>query len=140
MTMTLHDFLSDLKAKLSPLVTGERYVLADQAGSLGYDGRGRGTASVTFINMPYERVKQRRGGGAESENNRMLFFVRGFNSGEALFRIGVDRVQVEMLVNNISPREENLRKKTGSPDKIASYLANYLNQTAEKYPPQFTHE
>lgn len=138
--MTLHEFLSDLKTRLSALVTDERYVLADQVGSLGYDGRGRGTASVTFVNMPYERVKQRRGGGAESENNRMLFFVRGFNSGEALFHTGVDRVQVECLVDNIRPREERLRKKTGSPDKISAYLASFLNQTAEKYPPRFTHE
>jgi hypothetical protein len=139
MTMTLHEFLADLKSKLSPLVTDDRYVLADRTSSLGYEGKGRGAAQVTFINLPYERVRERRGGGAESENNRMLFMVHGFNSGPSGDE-GVDRVQVEQLVNNVFPRSENMRRKTASPDKIASYVAEYVNRAAAAHEPRLTHE
>jgi hypothetical protein len=143
MKMNMYEFFADLKSKLSTLIVNNRYVLADSAGSLGYEGRGRGSASVTFINLPYARVKERRGGGAESENNRQLFFVNGFNSGPFVSE-GVEKVQIEQLVNNIGVPggqwSEKLRKKTGSPDKIATYLANYLNEIASAHPPQFTHE
>lgn len=140
--MTLREFFADLKAKLSPLVANERCLFADSAPSLGYEGRGRGTGSVTFVNLPYERVRERRGDGAEAENNRQLFFVRGFNSGPSSSE-GVEKVQVEQLVNNVGiptgARSETLRKKTGSPDKVASYLADYLNRIAASNQPQFTH-
>jgi hypothetical protein len=140
MTMTLYEFLADLKSKLSPLVTDDRYVLASSSPSLGFHGRGRGTAQVTFVNLPYERVRERRGGGAEAENNRMLFMVRGFNSGPASEEEGVEQVQVEQLVNNVSPRSENMRRKTASPDKVASYVAAYINRAAETHEPRLTHE
>lgn len=140
MTMTLYEFLADLKSKLSPLVSNDRYVLADSSPSLGYHGRGRGAAQVTFVNLPYERVRERRGGGAEAENNRMLFMVRGFNSGEASEGEGVDKVQVEQLVDNVGGREDRLRRKTASPDRIASYVAEYINGAAEAHEPNLTHE
>jgi hypothetical protein len=71
----------------------------------------------------------------------VLFMVRGFNSGPASeFEEGVDRVQVEQLVDNVCGREDRLRKKTASPDRIASYVAEYVNRAAAAHEPRLTHE
>ena len=32
-----------------------------------------------------------------------------------------------------------MRGKSGSPDKIAAYVADYINQIAEQFEPNFTH-
>jgi len=138
MGMTADQFMLALKERLSVLVHDERTVLLDYHVGL-VQGRGRAHVSLTFINLPYPRVRERRGGGAESENNRVLFFANNFNSppfGDE----PVEKVTVEQLVNNVGDRSENLRKKTASPDKVASYLANYVNNLASSHEPRFTHE
>ena len=79
MGMTADQFMLALKERLSVLVHDERTVLLDYHVGL-VQGRGRAHVSLTFINLPYPRVRERRGGGAESENNRVLFFANNFNS------------------------------------------------------------
>ena len=68
------EFLDILNSNLSPLVDRERTVIATFKSSKGFTPLpGHSSIAVNFINLPQERHKERRGGGAESENNRMLF-------------------------------------------------------------------
>lgn len=72
----------------------------------------------------------------------MLFFVRGFNEGDAT-GVPVERVEVEQLVNNVGHPGESapkLRRKTADPEKIASYLAKYLRDVVSRFPPRLTHD
>jgi len=135
--MNPNEFFALLNDLLSTLAKDGRTVLVNFRPGF-VKGPTNGTVYVTFINLPSDRVKQRRGGGAEAENNRMLFSVNGFNSDPDL---PVVKVQVEQSVNGIArgsvPR---LRKKTAFPDKIAAYLAAYINEVAESHGPDFTHE
>jgi hypothetical protein len=144
MNLTMDDFISNLSSLLSPLVKDDRTVMIDQhLSSGGIEGKKTAHVTVTFINLPYGRVKERRGGGAEAENNR-IFFVRGFNGAPHQYS-AVEKVQVEQLVNNVGKGigrsgHPNLKKKTSAPYKIASYLAIYMNQAAADNQPNFTHE
>jgi len=138
--MKIDEFTEYFRQQLSPLVTDQRTLLVNTqpSWSSSIDGRREVSLHVTFVNLPFARFKERRGGGAESENNRMLFFVRGF-----IELTDVDRITVEQRVNHVGPighGAPNLRKKTARPEKIAEYLATYLNETASTFPPNFTHE
>lgn len=138
MSMTAEQFVLALRDHAGSFVCDERTLLANAGRSLGRHGLGTCSVHVTYVNLPFPRVQERRGGGAEAENNRMLFFVRGFNEGEVA-DIPTEKVQVEHAVCNVSgaPR---LRRKTASPEKIASYLAQYLRGVATQFHPSFTHE
>ena len=125
-------FTEVLQELLSVLVHEDRFVVAEVVPRLGGS---RDSVHVTFVNLPKSRVKERRGGGAESENNRMLFAVRGFDDDDLS---PTSRVTVEMLVNNTSAKR--MRKKTDVPIKIATYLAAYINEAAASLTPRFTHE
>lgn len=95
---------------------------------------------MNYYNLPEPRVLQKRGGGAEAENNRMLFTISGWGNFE---NVPVEKVKIEQTVDAIIPRGSNmrsLRAKTADPRKIAVYLADYLNQIAEMFPPNLTHE
>jgi hypothetical protein len=132
-----NEFLRLLDTSLSPLVDGERTVIASFKSSKGFTLLPRhSNISVNFINLPRERHQQRRGGGAESENNRMLFWISGFNEDPS---DPVDRIKIAQSVNSIRGAK-GMRAKTASPDKIALYLANYINEIAETVPPNLTHE
>ena len=132
-----NEFLRLLDANLSPLVDRERTVIAAFKSSKGFTNRpGSSHIAVHFINLPRERHQQRRGGGAESENNRMLFWISGFNEDPS---DPVDRIKIAQSVNSIQGAK-SMRAKTASPDKIAIYLAKYINETAESVPPNLTHE
>jgi hypothetical protein len=100
-----------------------------------------GSVYVSFYNLPESRVKERRGGGAEAENNRQLFFVSGFGSNQ---NDTVESVRVEQAVNGICDENRTfaskLRSKSGSPAKIAKYLADYINDVAENFQPIYTHD
>jgi len=82
---------------------------------------------INFFNFPSEVCGG--GGGAELENNRMMFSVGGF---------GKDRVMVEMRVSAL-PRGYRLRKKTGTPPQIAKYLSDFINKVVREVEPNFTH-
>ena len=131
------EFTAALDRNLSPLVHNERTLIARFSTSRGFTSRPQeSTIFVNFINLPEERHRQKRGGGAESENNRMLFSIHGFGEEESA---PVDKVKLEHTVNNFLGRP-SLRGKTGSPEVIAAYLARYINDVAETVPPNFTHD
>ena len=135
--MNALEFTAALDRNLSPLVHNERTLIARFSTSRGFTSRPReSTIFINFINLPEERHLQKRGGGAESENNRMMFSVHGFGEEESA---PVDRVKLEHLVCGI-PHRPSLRGKTGSPESVAAYLARYINDVAETVPPNFTHK
>lgn len=91
---------------------------------------------VNFINLPEGVGKA--GGGAEAENNRASFWVRGFGVHGAPSATG--KVKVEMA-NSVfrSKGIAPMRAKTASPSVIAKYLADYINKIVAEVPPHFTH-
>jgi len=138
--MTTNEFTTELTSRLSEKIARDRTIFIEVERGLSRGPTG-GSVYVTFVNLPTPRVRERRGGGAESENNRMLFSVRGFSSAPAEDAAG--SVVVEQLVNNVGPigaGAPKLRKKTGDPARVAAYLADYLNRVTDSHEPQFTHE
>lgn len=102
-----------------------------------------GLVFVNFFNLPSEVFAAREGGGAEAENNRMMFTVSGFDgylySGKSYSKPPANgKLRVEMSVSAF-PRAMNLRAKAAAPEKIAEYLAAYVNRIAATVPPKFTH-
>jgi hypothetical protein len=141
MELNAHDFTTLLREKLSPLVDNERTVYAGFVSAKGFTTRpNQSSIHVKFYNLPEARLKERRGGGAEAENNRVLLHVHGFCDD---MNAPVAKVKVELLVNNIGSRDNYapaLRAKTASPDRVAEYIADYINEIAQKYEPNFTHD
>ena len=137
--MNAEEFLALLNQSLSPLIDRERTILASY--SAGFSpGPGRGNITINFINLPKERYKQRRGGGVEAENNRQLFMVWGFNSE---IDSPVAQIKLEQSVNGIGSSgtwAPKLRAKSSTPEKVAVYLAKYLNDVAATFPPNYTHD
>jgi len=88
-----------------------------------------GMVFVNFYNLPTGVGSA--GGGAEAENNRMLFVVEGFG-------LPTGKVKVEMSTSAL-PREHKLRAKTDSPERVAQYLAAFINKVVKEVPPHFTH-
>jgi len=112
------------------------------------DGKVRGTGQiyVNFYNIPAGEAKANRGGGAEAENNRQMFVIGGFDRKDdnAL----AAKVKVELSVNSLSvsgmsyaeaKAKTTLRAKTGSPAKIAEYLAAHINRMVKEIEPRLTH-
>ncbi len=123
------DFIAALQARLH---IGDRQVRIR-----GEDFRGQHDAVyVNFINLPSGIGGA--GGGAEAENNRMSFWINGFDKKDRAAPAPTGKVKVE-LANSALPRSYMLRAKSGSPDAIATYLADFLNKVAAEVPPKFTH-
>lgn len=97
------------------------------------------TVFVHFYNLPIERVKEKRGNGAEAENNRMLFCVEGFAKFDPHGEPPKGKVKLETLVSMLD-RKYKLRGKTDTPAKVAAYLATFLNKVVKQVPPNYTHE
>ena len=131
-------FIAELDRCLSPLVPSERTCHARV--EIPYRGTDHATVFVHYYNLPEARHAERRGGGAESENNRMMFSVSGFGATEDAEVSKVKITHVVFSLAGSSSPTHSLRGKTASPEKIAQYLADYLNQIAEKIPPNYTHE
>lgn len=92
---------------------------------------------VNYVNLPKD-ANGGSGGGAEAENNRMSFWVRGFDAFNPDKDGPTGKVKVEMA-NSALPRSYKLRAKTGSPASIAKYLADFINKVAAEVSPNFTH-
>jgi hypothetical protein len=121
MYMNATQFLNLLNNSLWPLVDKERTLIASYSSGFS-PGPGRGSITINFINLPHARHKERRGGGAESENNRQLFMVWGFNENP---ESPVEKIKLEQSSNGIGYQglwAPKLRSKTGSPDKVATML------------------
>jgi hypothetical protein len=135
--LSANEFMEILNACLSPLVDSERTVMARFSTTKGFTNRpSQSSVLVNFYNLPENRVKEGRGGGAEATNNRMLFSIHGFDEAAD---VPVAKVRVEQLIT-LGRGMKILRTKNGSPDKIALYLAKYINEIAEAVAPNFTHE
>lgn len=94
---------------------------------------------VNFVNLP-EGIGS-AGGGAEAQNNRMMFTitwprVRGVYADDKAVAEG--QVRVEQSVSAL-PREYRLRAKSGRPEVIARYLADFINRVVREVPPKYTH-
>ena len=133
--MNANDFIALLNYQLSSLARDGRTVLVGHLAGF-VPGPRNGSVKVVLYNLPFKRHKENRGGGAESMNNRMLFMVDRFNSDPL---VTADTVVVEQLVCDVNGARP-LRKKTASPEKVAAYLAKFINQVVETFPPNLTHE
>mgnify|MGYP003422081184 CR=1 FL=1 len=91
---------------------------------------------INFINLP-EGVGG-AGGGAEVENNRMLFRVEGFDKTDEHAPPPTGKVKVELQTSAL-PREHKLRAKAGTPSQIAKYLADFINKIVKDVEPKYTH-
>jgi len=91
---------------------------------------------VNFVNLP--EGAGGGGGGAEAENNRMSFWIHGFYGAEPHASPPSGKVKIEHA-NSALPREYRLRGKTGKPEVIAKYLADFLNRVVAEVPPRWTH-
>ena len=78
------------------------------------------------------------GGGAEAENNRMLFSIKGFGKETPHSPPPTGKVKIEMMTSSL-PREHKLRGRTGTPAQVAKYLADFLNKVVKEVEPKFTH-
>ena len=66
--------------------------------------------------------------------------VWGFNSE---IDSPVAQIKLEQSVNGIGSSgtwAPKLRAKSGTPEKVAVYLAKYLNNVAATFPPNYTHD
>ncbi len=102
--------------------------------SWGISDRGAESVYVNFFNLP-EGVGG-AGGGAEAENNRASFWVRGFGVAGAPAPSGKVRVE---LSNSVFTPAHKLRAKSAAPGVIAKYLADHINKIVAEVPPHFTH-
>lgn len=94
------------------------------------------TVYVHFYNLP--KGVGGAGGGAEAENNRMMFSVDGFGKETPHSPPPTGKVKIEMRVSAL-PREYRLRGKTGTPAQVAKYLADFLNKIVREVKPNYTH-
>lgn len=90
---------------------------------------GHPTIFVQFYNLPREIVARREGGGAEAENNRMMFTVKPAKDG---------KFKIETIVNMLD-RACTLRAKTGTLQTIATYLGQHLAHVVSTVDPKYTH-
>jgi hypothetical protein len=123
-----------IKAVESNLNIQGRQVRFDNESSLG--GLRYDTVYINFYNLP--KGYGRAGGGAEAENNRMLFRVEGFGKETPHSPPPTGKVKIELSVSAL-PREYRLRGKTGTPAQVAKYLADFLNKVVKEVKPNYTH-
>lgn len=133
--MTAHDFVEALRGHLQ---VGDRQVhITVQP---GYGFKRDESVYVNFINLP-EGIGG-AAGGAEAENNRASFWVRGWPGvGEPSSKVRVENPNSALYGAGAPSRETrvSMRAKSGSPAAVARYLADFLNRVARDVPPRFTH-
>ena len=107
---------------------------------------------INYFNLPDATVREKRGGGAEVENNRIMITVLTPGThGYYEKPVAAGTVRVKSDVNTVrfgsgeayGQRERDaakvLRGKTGTPERVAKYIADYLNEIAKTVPPKLTH-
>jgi len=115
--MKPEDFVKALEGKLQ---IKDRRVKTKASGDTVY---------LNFYNLP-KSVDGGAGGGAEAENNRMMFVIRFKDEGA--------KAKIEHSVNALD-RKYNLRAKTAHPSKIVDYLAAHLAKVVKEAEPNLTH-
>lgn len=83
---------------------------------------------INFFNLPTGHDGY-GGGGAEVENNRMMFLIEVAKDG---------KLKIQETVSAL-PRTHRLRTKTASPEKLVAYLGDFLRKVIAEVPPNFTH-
>lgn len=137
--MTSAEFIEAVRERLD---IGDRQVRFDNRGFLDRHE----TVFIHYFNLPVGIGGA--GGGAEAENNRVMLAVTGFGRRENEPAPGKVKVGLSVcsLTNphaspgaNYRERRWTLRGKSGAPEAIARYVAEFLNKTAAEVPPHFTH-
>jgi hypothetical protein len=126
-SMTAHEFASELQNRLR--LQGRQAMVRVEA---SWGPRKDEEVYVNFVNLP-EGVGS-AGGGAEAENNRSSYWIRGFGPASAP---AAAKVKVEE--SNTVFRTHRMRAKTGAPEAVARTLADHLNKLVAEVPPRFTH-
>lgn len=119
---------------LRSLVEPGRHLTVRSESRLGGPAHYYETTFVNFVNLPSDMPA----GGAQGENNRMMFTVNGFDGADPHASPPSGKVKVEMKLSML-PREYRLRAKTAPPGVIAQYLADFLNRVIAEVPPNYTH-
>ena len=134
MGMNANEFV----ALLSSLAPADRRTSVSFQPSLGGE-RGGGSVYVNFVNLPPDVGSS--GGGAEAENNRASFWVRGFAHDPTVPAATVKVEQATSVFHRpwLGAPGVPFRAKGGSPEVVARYLAAYLARVASAVPPRFTH-
>lgn len=112
------NFIADLRSRLD---IGDRFVNM----RVPYPG----SVHLQFYNVP--TTHQGRSHGADQENNRIMLTFSGLNGPKA-------KVEATVLGPSFGGPDWRLRAKSGTPDKIAEYAAEFLNRAAQKKPYGFT--
>lgn len=130
-TQGAEDFIELLKSKLK--LNGRQIHFRNKS-TLG--GERYDNVYITFINLP-EGVGG-AGGGAEAENNRLSISINGFGKESPHSPPPSGKVKAEESVNALG-REHRMRAKSGTPEQVAKYLADFLNNIAANVEPRYTH-
>ncbi len=131
-----NSFIAQLKAQLN--LQGRQVWFNCTTGS-----RDTMTVFINLINLPEGMGSA--GGGAERENNRILFSVDGFSANLDDPQPPTEKVKMQVLILSVTDdhaERTELRKfrgKTATPEKIAKYLADFINKVVEEISPRFTH-
>jgi hypothetical protein len=129
---------NEFVAFLSSLAPAFRQTSVRFQPSLGGE-RGGGSVYVNFVNLPPDVGSS--GGGAEAENNRASFWVRGFAHDPTVPAATVKVEQAASVFHRpwLGAPGVPFRAKSGSPEVVARYLAAYLARVVDAVPPRFTH-
>jgi hypothetical protein len=135
--MTATEFAADLERRLN---IRDRQVRVKVDTSWG--PRKEESVYVDFANLP--KGIGSAGGGAEAENNRASFWVRGFGPASAseAAKVKAEQSNSSLYKGAGAPSRETrvtMRAKTGTPEQVAKSLADFLNGVVKDVEPRFTH-
>ncbi len=86
---------------------------------------GSGTLFINYFNVPPSVLD-----GADRENNRLMITVEGFGRGDKLRA----ELRIRFTPSTFGDAKYKLRTKSASAEKIAQYVADYINLCAESEP------
>jgi hypothetical protein len=111
---------NEFAAAIRSIDVGDRQIRVRQK-ILGSD-----TIYVNFYNCP-DGV-----GGADFENNRMMFSISGFDKKDQ--DIKSERLRLELVVS-MFPRERGFRAKNAKPETILPFLIEFIKSVARDFEP-----
>jgi hypothetical protein len=129
-TMGAPAFADALRGRLEDVLGGRQVTV--RAGTSWGAGK-EGDVYINFVNLP--QGVGAAGGGAEAENNRASFWIRGFGRADAPSPSG--KLKIEQ--SNTVFRKHKLRGRTAAPGAIAKYLVEFLARLVREVEPHFTH-
>lgn len=135
--MSATEFAADLHSRLT--IKGRQVSVRVET---GWGPRKEESVYVDFVNLP--KGIGAAGGGAEAQNNRASFWVRGFGPASApeAAKVKVEESSSSLYRGAGAPSREtrvSMRAKTGTPEQVAKTLADFLNKVVNEVEPRFTH-